>query len=342
MGTKGKVILVAAILAASAAAVAGTEFYKYYYDRKVANFSGVTELYIYPETSAAEAMSMVLENCGPKKEKSVRRAFASATSVKAGHYTVSASNSSMYVSRMLQAGWESPVNMVLSGSMRQKGAIARKIGNQMLVDSASVAAALDNAGLLSSLGFEAKDVFALFIPDTYQMYWTASVEEIFARLKQAYDAFWTEENLAKAKAQNLSQREVSVLASIVNAETNYEPEMPAIAGVYLNRLRRGMKLQADPTVAYCFDYKLNRVLKKHLEVDSPFNTYKFAGLPPAPICVPSKAALSAVLNPEKHNYLYFCASPDMDGTHRFAATLAEHNRNAAAFQSALNARQKNK
>ena len=243
---------------------------------------------------------------------------------------------------MLSNGWQSPVNLPLSGTMRQKGAIAKKIGNQMLLDSATVAAALEADALLSKFGFEKKNVFALFMPDTYQVYWTDSMETILSRQKAAYDAFWTADNIAKAKAQGLTQMEASVLASIVNGETNYEPEMPSIAGVYLNRLHIGMKLQADPTVAYCFDYQLNRVLNKHLQVDSPFNTYKYAGLPPAPICVPSKAALSAVLNPDKHGYIFFCASPDFNGTHRFAVTLAEHNRNARAFQQALNARNKSR
>lgn len=338
MNAKGKAVLAAAIAVLAVAAAGAVWFYKFYYDRKVPNFSGTTELYVYPDTPAEDVVSMVLADCGPKNVKSVMRAFRGVTAVKPGHYTVTASNPSIYVARMLQAGWQTPVNLVLSGTMRQKEAIARKISNQMLLDSAAVAAALDDESLLSSLGFAKKDVFALFIPDIYQVYWTDPMETVLSRQKAAYDAFWTEENLAKAKAQGLSRMEVSVLASIVSGETNHEPEMPSIAGVYLNRLHKGMKLQADPTVAYCFNYTLNRVLLKHLEVDSPFNTYRYAGLPPAPICVPSKAALNAVLNPDRHGYIFFCASPEFDGTHRFAVTLAEHNRNARAFQQALNQR----
>ena len=133
---------------------------------------------------------------------------------------------------------------------------------------------------------------------------------------------------------------MSILASIVSGETLKDFEYPRIAGVYLNRYRKKMKLQADPTVAFCFDYKLDRILKKHLKVDSPYNTYKYSGLPPAPINVPPKACLEAVLNPEKHNYLYFCASPEFDGTHRFAASFSDHKKNAKEFQRALTARQK--
>ena len=186
-------------------------------------------------------------------------------------------------------------------------------------------------------------MFALLMPATYEMYWTASAEDFLDRQKQAYDAFWNSDNDAKAEALGLSRLEVSTLASIVDAETNHDEEMSLIAGVYLNRLRLGMPLQADPTVAFCFDYKLTRVLNKHLQVDSPYNTYKYPGLPPGPICVPSRAALEAVLNPDYggapgRGNLFFCANPDFSGTHVFARTLSEHNRNAAAYRRALASR----
>lgn len=174
------------------------------------------------------------------------------------------------------------------------------------------------------------------------MYWTASVEEIFDRFKKEYDAFWTDERKTKAAAQGLSPMEVSVMASIVSGETLKAFEYPVIAGVYLNRYKKGMKLQADPTIAFCYDYTLDRILKKHLTVDSPYNTYKHVGLPPAPINVPPKACLEAVLNPENHKYIYFCASPAFDGTHRFAVSYSEHLKNARAFQRELTARRKAK
>ena len=243
---------------------------------------------------------------------------------------------------MLVFGWQTPQNLVLSGTMRNKGRIAKKISTQMMVDSASVAQALDSAEFLAGYGFTPENVFALILPDTYQMYWTASVEDIFDRLKKEYDAFWTEERDAKAKAQGLSRMQVSVMASIVSGETLKDFEYPIIAGVYLNRYKKKMKLQADPTIAFCFDYTLDRILKKHLTVDSPYNTYKHVGLPPAPINVPPKACLDAVLNPAKHNYIYFCASETFDGTHNFAVTYSEHLKNARTFQRALTARNKAK
>ena len=207
-----------------------------------------------------------------------------------------------------------------------------------MVDSASVAQALDSAEFLSGYGFTPENVFAMILPDTYQMYWTASVEEIFDRLKKEYDAFWTPERDAKAKAQGLSRMQVSILGSIVSGETLKDFEYPKIAGVYLNRYKKGMRLQADPTIAFIHGYTLDRILKKHLAVDSPYNTYKYAGLPPAPINVPPKACLDAVLNPDKHGYIYFCANSSFDGTHKFAVTYNEHLKNAREFQRALTAR----
>jgi UPF0755 protein len=262
--------------------------------------------------------------------------------VQPGRYVIEPAATSIYAARMLVFGWQTPQNLTLSGTIRNKGVLAKKISMQMMADSASVADALYDEDFLAGYGFNSENVFAMVLPDTYQMYWTASVEEIFDRLKKEYDAYWTDARKDMAKKQGLTPMQVSIMASIVSGETLKGFEYPVIAGVYLNRYRKGMKLQADPTVCFCFDYKLDRVLKKHLTIDSPYNTYKYAGLPPAPINVPPKACLDAVLNPEKHNYIYFCASPEFDGTHRFAATYSEHMKNARAFQRELTARRKAK
>ena len=344
MTSKKKYILFATIcLACILAAVFGRKAWNFYYDRRAPNFSKTTELYVRPGTTAEELNRYILDSCQVRNAASFRRAYREAAGdadPKPGHYTITAGNTSTYVARMLARGWQTPVKLVLSGTMRQQGAIARKISNQMLLDSIDVIRALRDSELLASYGFTREDVFGLFIPDTYEVYWTASMKDILDRQKEAYDAFWTDANKEKARLLGLSQKEVSVLASIVGGETNHEPEMPTVAGVYLNRLRVGMPLQADPTIAYCFDYQITRVLKRHLEVDSPFNTYKHTGLPPAPIAVPSRACLNAVLNPDRRGYFYFCASPEFNGTHRFATTLTEHNRNAAEYQRALTLRQR--
>ena len=322
-------------------AIAGIYASIYYTDNKKANFSEDYVLYVYPDTDAQQVLDSLesrtvnfrsLERCF-KKENVAQK-------LKPGRYIVESTSTSVYVARMLNFGWQTPQNLTLSGTIRSKGVLARKISSQMMVDSASVAFALDSEEFLAEYGFTPETVFAMFLPDTYQMYWTASLKDIFDRMKKEYDKFWNEDRLAKAKSQNLSLMEVSVLASIVSGETLKSFEYPLIAGVYLNRYRKGMKLQADPTVCFCWDYKLDRVLKKHLTIDSPYNTYKYAGLPPAPINVPPKACIDAVLNPDRHGYIYFCASPAFDGTHRFAVSYTEHLKNAREFQRALTARRK--
>jgi len=312
-------------------------------DNRADNFRKETVLYVYPGMSPEDVAEYLIDSARVIRPRSLHRAFTDKqvdVYMQPGRYEIKPGQTSVYVARMLNNCWQSPTKLTLSGTLRQKGPIAKKIADQMLVDSASVYAALCDDDLLSQYGFSSRDAFSLIIPDTYEIYWTASAEEIMARFKQAYDDYWTEERLQKAEDLGLTRKEVSILASIVKGETNYEPEMPSIAGVYLNRLQRGMKLQADPTVAYCFDYKLNRVLNSHLKYDSPYNTYIYAGLPPGPICVPTKACLDAVLNPDRHGYLYFCANADFSGTHSFASTLSEHMRNARAFQRALNQRNK--
>ena len=186
------------------------------------------------------------------------------------------------------------------------------------------------------------DSFYIIRPNTYEFYWTVTPRQFMQRMEQEYDKFSkaltekTEGNRIRINS-DFSVREIIILASIVEEETNNNAEKPLIASVYLNRLAKGMPLQADPTVKYAVgDFTLRRILNSHLAVDSPFNTYLHTGLPPAPICLPSAASVDAVLNAPQTNYLYFCASDLMDGTHRFAATLAEHNRNAARFHQKLN------
>ncbi len=180
------------------------------------------------------------------------------------------------------------------------------------------------------------DSFHLVLQDTYEFYWTVTPEQFMQRMEKEYNRFW---EVKRSEEDSLSLREIIILSSIVEEETNNNAEKPTIASVYLNRLRRDMPLQADPTVKYAVgDFTLRRILHKHLAAESPFNTYLHTGLPPAPICLPSKATIKAVLNAPETNYIYFCASDKMDGTHRFAATLAEHQRNAAAFHRALDQR----
>lgn len=322
------------------AVVAGIRLYNAFYDRKAPNFSGTYEFFVRPGMEPSAVVDTLLRSGVVLNGRSLHRTLDPLTSMKVGHYTVDRKSSSMYVARMLSKGWQTPVNLTLSGTIRTPQVLARKIGNQMLVDSAAVSDFALSADSLARYGIPPSLLFTIVIPDTYQMMWTSSVRDIFDRFKKEADAFWTDERVKLARGRGLDPVGVSTLASIVDGETQYGPEQPTVAGVYLNRLRLGMPLQADPTVAFCFDYSLSRILTRHLDVDSPYNTYRYAGLPPGPISCPPKSCLEAVLHAQDHSYLYFCADPSFNGTHRFAATYSEHLQNARAFRRALDARTK--
>lgn len=179
----------------------------------------------------------------------------------------------------------------------------------------------------------------MFIPNTYEVYWNTSAKNFMNRMKKEYDRFWNDSRKAKAKEIGMSPVEVAILASIVEEETAAYDEYPVVAGLYINRLKRNIPLQADPTVKFAWgDFTLQRILFSHLEIDSPYNTYKHTGLPPGPLRIPSIKGLDAVLNYQKHSYLYMCAKEDLSGRHNFAKTLAEHSRNAKKYQAELNRR----
>lgn len=255
--------------------------------------------------------------------------------VKPGRYLLVDEMSNNEVVNMLRGGSQTPVKVTFN-NMRDVPMLAGRIGSQIEADSLSIVEYLNDGNHLDQLGFNAQTIPALFLPNTYEFYWNTNAEKFVEKMKGEYDKYWNAERLDKAKAIGLSPVQVSILASIVDKETNKTDEMPKIAGVYLNRLRSGWLLQADPTLVFAVgDFELKRVLNVHKEVESPFNTYKYAGLPPGPICIPSLHSINAVLNAEKHNYYYFCAKDDFSGYHVFAKTLTEHNRNAQRYQRAL-------
>ena len=318
----------------------GVRLYRAVYDRKIPNFSRTYEFYVRPGMEPSQVVDSLVHSGVVLNARSLHRALDPLRTLRTGHYTVDAKSSSMYVARMLSKGWQTPVNLTLSGTIRTPEILARKIAAQMMVDSAAVAGFALSVDSLSRYGITPPQLFTMVIPDTYQILWTSSVSEIFDRFRKECDAYWTDTRRELARKQGLTPAEVSTLASIVDGETKYVPEQPTVAGVYLNRLRTGMLLQADPTVAFCYGYRLNRILTRHLDIDSPYNTYRYAGLPPGPISCPPKSCLEAVLYAQNHSYLYFCADPSFNGSHRFAATYSEHLNNARAFQRALDARQK--
>lgn len=340
--TRKKLICIVAALAVVAITIVGCVGWTYLRDNKLGNFEGKAQIYVRPEMTPEDVICQLESQTTIIRPKALKKVFKKkqvAEYITPGYYVISSKTSSVALARMLNNGWQTPVTMVISGTLRLKSELASKISKALMIDSSDVRKALDDKEFLSKYGFTPQTVFAMIIPDNYSCYWTASLEDIFGIFKKSYDRFWTDENKQKARSLKLSQMEVSILASIVQGETNYEPEQPKIAGVYLNRLRRGMPLQACPTVCFCYDYKINRVLNRHLQCDSPYNTYRYPGLPPGPICSPSKSCLNAVLNPDcKDGYLYFCANSDFSGTHLFARSSAEHAKNARAFQRKLSTR----
>lgn len=253
-----------------------------------------------------------------------------------GHYRFKEGESAVRIVRCLALGEQTPVNLVIRGA-RTLPQLAGRIAKQIDADSVAMLNALRNKELCKELGYVNDSVIAMFIPNTYEVYWNTTPEKLMQRMKREYNNFWNENRTAKLKRCGLTKYQVITLAAIVYEESKKNDEMPTIAGVYINRLHRGMKLQADPTVKYAMgDFALRRILYKHLEYESPFNTYLYEGLPPAPICIPSVAAIDAVLDYKEHDYLYFCARAELDGRHNFARTLDEHNANARKYSAALN------
>ena len=256
--------------------------------------------------------------------------------VKTGRYAVKNGMTMPDVIRMLRTGTQAPVNLTFN-NMRTKKDLAGRISQQLMMDSAMLLNALNDPAKIKEFGFDENTLPAMFIPNTYEVYWDTSIDNLLNRMKKEYDRFWNDNRKSKAENIGLSPVQVSTLASIVEEEATYPDEYPVIAGLYLNRLKKGMRLEADPTVKFAVgDFSLRRILFRHLEVESPYNTYKNTGLPPGPIRIPSIKAIDGTLSPQQHNYLFMCAKEDLSGRHNFAATHAEHARNAARYQRALN------
>ncbi|MGV8962922.1 MAG: endolytic transglycosylase MltG [Candidatus Saccharimonadaceae bacterium] len=256
--------------------------------------------------------------------------------IKTGRYAIKNGMTMPNVLRMLRSGNQSAVKLTFN-NMRTKENLAGRISTQLMMDSTSLLSALNEQQQVEQFGFDTNTVVAMFIPNTYEVYWDVSIEKFLNRMQKEYTTFWNESRKAKAKQIGLTPIQVSTLASIVEEEATYADEYRIVAGLYLNRLKRGQRLEADPTVKFALnDFALRRILYKHLEVKSPYNTYRNEGLPPGPIRIPSIKGIDASLSPQDHNYLFMCAKDDLSGRHNFATTHAEHMRNAARYQRALN------
>jgi UPF0755 protein len=258
--------------------------------------------------------------------------------VKAGRYRLTKGMSNRALINMLKAGNQEAVKMSFQ-NVRLKHTLAGMVSNKIESDSASISNLLDSAEFVEKYGFNTDNVYTMFIPNSYEIYWNTDAEKFFNRMHEEYVKFWNADRKSKASSINLTPIKVSILASIVDGEALNDKEMPIIAGLYMNRLLKGMRLEADPTVIFAAnDFTIRRVLNKHLRINSPYNTYLNTGLPPGPISMPSIHAIDAVLSYEKHNYIYMCAKEDFSGYHNYASTLAQHLINAKKFQQALNER----
>lgn len=258
--------------------------------------------------------------------------------IKPGKYKISKGMSNVELVRKLRAGDQEIVKLSFQ-NFRLMSDFVSYVGKQLECDSIELSNKLDSIDLIRKYGFNEENIFCMFIPNTYEFYWNTSANKFIEKMAEQYERFWTDERISKAKKIGLTKIEVSVLASIVDQEALVNNEMKRIAGVYMNRINKGMKLEADPTVIFAIgDFNIKRVLNRMLNFDSPYNTYKYTGLPPGPICMPSIAAIDAVLTYEKHNYIYFCAKEDFSGYHNFASNIKDHQLNAKKFQLALSKR----
>lgn len=265
------------------------------------------------------------------------------TKPKAGMYQLKKGMNMNDLVNMLRAGNQTPVKVSFNNQDTLEK-LAGRISKQLEADSLSLLNAMKNTNFLAKNKFTKKSALGMYIPNQYEFYWNTSPEKFRNKMLKSYTNFWTPNRISKAKKQNLTKEEVITLASIVQKETAQKSERPIVAGLYLNRLKRGIPLQADPTIIFALkekkghDLVVKRVLTKDLEIKSPYNTYKNGGLPPTLIAMPDISAIDAVLNPKKHNYIYMCASVDNIGFHEFATSLSQHNRNAAKYQRWLNNR----
>jgi len=261
------------------------------------------------------------------------------TNIKAGRYRINRALNNNDLINLLRSGKQTPIKVTFN-NLRNKEQLAGKIGSQIEADSLSILKYITDTTFLNKLKLNTDNVACLFIPNTYEFYWNTSAEGFVNRMVKEYSNFWNSSRKKKAAEIKLNYYQVAVLASIVEKEQSIKrDERPEIAGVYLNRLKKRMKLESDPTLIFALgDFTIKRVLNKDKKVESPFNTYKNKGLPPGPICIPSINAIDAVLSASEHNYIFMCAKEDFTGYHNFAKTYAKHLINARKYQKALNKR----
>ncbi len=332
----GRLLIVGACIAGITAAIWGYRIYNDVFQDDVKK-SGM--LYIptgagFPQIVDSLRRGDYLKNLSSFQWVAARKNYPK--NIRPGAYKLTEGWSNNKLIDHLRSGLQSPINVTFN-NIRFREDLAARLAYYLEPDSAAFLSALKNDKIASDYGLTRESFPMLIIPNTYEFYWNTSPEKFIERMKSEFDHFWNDERKKKAADLELTPLQVVTIASIVQEETNKNDEKSRMAGVYINRVKQGWPLQADPTIRYALgNFQIKRILTEYLSVESPYNTYINAGLPPGPINFPDIASVDAVLNAEHHNYMYFCAKEDFSGYHNFARSLAEHNRNAAKYQNALN------
>lgn len=330
-------ICVIAILLVAGAIVAGG----YYYFIQRSNTSVTDDGIIYIQSGDSfETVMLTLQSKGYIQNTFTLRKVAELKEypslVKSGRYRIRSGMNNNELVNMLRAGRQEPIHFTFN-NIRTLEDFASVLSRQLAIDSSAFLQRVKDPEYIHALGFTPETIIGMFIPNTYQFYWGTSLDDFIKRMNTEYQKFWTSERLGQAKKTGLSPMDIIIVASIVEEETNKAEEYPIIAGVYINRLNKGWKLEACPTLKFALgDFSLKRILDKHMKTESPYNTYKNQGLPPGPVRMPSIQVIDAVLKYQHHDYMFFCAKSDFSGSHYFSRTLKEHNRHAAEYHQALN------
>lgn len=335
--TKYKYYLYAA--AAGIAVIAGLFYYYFFSDLSEKN--AVEYVYI-DDDDTQDSVFAKIEPIATHHSMTAFRTIARhtdyANNIRTGRYAIRPGEGALKVFRHMKNGLQTPISLTIP-EVRTMDRLAGALARKMMLDSADVADALADSAFCAKYGYDTTTVAALFVPNTYDIYWNVSLEHFMERMKREHDTFWNLQRQEKAKAMGLTPNQVATMASIIDEETANNAEKPMIAGMYYNRLKANMPLQADPTIKFAWkNFALKRIYNNLLHINSPYNTYTNEGLPPGPIKIASVAGIDAVLNHVDHDYLYMCAKEDFSGTHNFARTYQEHLKNAAKYSKALNDR----
>lgn len=336
-----KVLLVGVVIVAIALGAIVTLGYQYVKGKNVSLKQDELLIQIPTNTDFEQLKQLLIEQNildNPQSFDWVAKLKRYGSNVRSGQYAIKNGWSNNQLINHLRGG-QQQAQKVTFNNIRLLPELAGAVAPYFEFDSLALNSVLQDTAFFNQYNLQASEISTLFIPNTYQMYWNTTAEGFVKRMAKEHTKFWNDERKAKAEKQSLTPTQVSILASIVQQEVMHKGEAPKVAGLYLNRLKINMALQADPTLKYAAnDFSITRVLNEHKTIDSPYNTYMYPGLPPGPICIPDVFALDAVLNPEKHDYLYMCAKEDFSGYHNFGKTNRQHERNARLYRRELNKR----